>query len=131
MSRAAERRTLGRSRQHRATDVRLITRSIIRSAHALNPDQGRCRSCDCLRDSCATIQLAIARSLKGIPGVSDVRPRRWWVRSPDVHVRFQYQGREYVVWEPHGDNSRWWIGPEDENAPHVPLDEVEGGIARS
>jgi hypothetical protein len=73
----------------------------------------------------------LARCLRDIPEVSDVRPRRWWVGSPDVHIRFQYQGREYVVWEPYGDNSRWWIGPDDENAPHVPLDDLERAVARA
>ena len=72
----------------------------------------------------------LARRLRDIPGVSDVRPRRWWVRYPDVHIRFRYQGREYVVYEPYGDNSRWWIGPDEENTPHVPLDGLERAIAR-
>jgi hypothetical protein len=40
-----------------------------------------------------------------------------------------YRGREHIVWEPYGDNSRWWIGPEDESAPLIPLDEVERAIA--
>jgi hypothetical protein len=61
----------------------------------------------------------------------DVRPRKWWVGSPDVHIRFRYHDREYIVWEPWGDNSRWWIGPDDENAPHFPLDELERALSRS
>ncbi len=73
----------------------------------------------------------LARRLRDITGVSNVRPRKWWVGSPDVHIRFQYHGRECIVWEPFGDNSRWWIGPDDENAPFVPLDELESAIARS
>ena len=72
----------------------------------------------------------LARHLRGIPGVSDVRPRRWWVGSPDVPIRFRYQCREYIVCEPYADNSRWWIGPDDENAPQIPLDELERAIAR-
>jgi len=43
---------------------------------------------------------------------------------------FKYQGHECVVWEPYGDSSRWWIGPDDKNAPHVPLDEIEHAMAR-
>src|SRR5215467_12373402 len=72
----------------------------------------------------------LAHRLRDIPGVSDVRPRRSWVGSPEVRIRFQYQGHECVVWEPYGDSSRWWIGPDDKNAPHVPLDEIEEAIAR-
>jgi hypothetical protein len=71
----------------------------------------------------------LARVLRQIDGVSDVRPRRWWTGSPDVHIRFQYRGREYVVWEPFADNSRWWIGPDDTDAAHVPLDELERAVA--
>jgi len=72
----------------------------------------------------------LARRLRDVAGVSDVRPRRWWVGSPDVHIRFRYHDREYIVWEPFGDNSRWWIGPDDENSPHIPLDELERAISR-
>jgi hypothetical protein len=72
----------------------------------------------------------LARRLRDIPGISDVRPRRWWVGSTDVHIRFRYRGREYLVWEPYEDNSRWWIGPEDESDPFISLDEVERAIAR-
>lgn len=71
----------------------------------------------------------LARVLRQIDGVTDVRLRRWWVGSPDVHVHFQYRGREYVVWEPFGDNSRWWIGPDDTDAAHMPLDDLERAVA--
>ena len=73
----------------------------------------------------------LAKRLLAIPGISDGRPRRWGVGPPDVHIRFRYRGQECVVWEPYGDNSRWWIGPDDETAPHVPLDELERAIAAS
>jgi hypothetical protein len=73
----------------------------------------------------------LARVLRQIDGVTDVRRRRWWDGSPDVHIRFQYRGREYVVWEPFGDNSRWWIGPDDTDAAPMPLDELERVVAGS
>lgn len=73
--------------------------------------------------------LRLARVLRSIDGVSDVRRRRWWVGSPDVHIRFLYLGREYMVWEPYGDNSRWWIGSEDTNAPHSSIVGLERAIA--
>ena len=71
----------------------------------------------------------LARVLRQIEGVTDVRPRRWWIGSPDIRIRFRYRGREYVVWEPFGDNSRWWIGPDDDDAAHLPLDELERAVA--
>lgn len=73
----------------------------------------------------------LARRLRAVPGVTDVRPRRWWVGSPDVHIRFRYRDCEYVVWEAYGDSTRWWVGPQDENAPHAPLDDLERVIARA
>jgi hypothetical protein len=71
----------------------------------------------------------LASVLDRIDGVSAVHRRRWWSGSPDVHVRFQYCGREYLVWEPHGDSSRWWIGPDDDTAEHVSLADVERAVA--
>jgi len=36
----------------------------------------------------------LARVLCQVEGVADVRRRRWWVGSPDVHIRFLYRGQE-------------------------------------
>ena len=55
----------------------------------------------------------IARLLESVEGVSDVRrwrPFRGW---GEMRLRFSYRGVECVVWEPFGDNSRYWIGPEE------------------
>jgi hypothetical protein len=70
----------------------------------------------------------LAGLLGRVDGVSDVRRRRWWIGSPDVHIRFRYHGREYIVWEPWGDNGRWWIGPDDPEAEHVSLEAVERAV---
>lgn len=63
----------------------------------------------------------IARLLGQINGVSDIRVRRPFSKWEDVHVWFRYMDREYVVLEPFGDNSRYWIGPNEpaENALDV------------
>ena len=71
----------------------------------------------------------VRRALRDIDGVSDVRPRRWWVGSPEIHIRFTYREREYIVWEPFGDNSRWWIGPDDTDSPHEDVEDLERAIA--
>jgi hypothetical protein len=71
----------------------------------------------------------LARALRGIDGVVDVRPRKWWAGSPEVHIRFMYLGREYLVWEPFGDNSRWWVGPEDTATPHPGIVGLERAVA--
>ena len=56
----------------------------------------------------------IGEILSAVGGVTDVRVRRSSRESRDVHVTLKYLGAEYIVWEPFGDNSRYWIGPEKE-----------------
>jgi hypothetical protein len=34
----------------------------------------------------------LAGALRQVDGVTDVRPRKWWTGSADIHIRFQYQG---------------------------------------
>lgn len=58
---------------------------------------------------------AIVRLLATVDGVTDVRPRKLFGESPETHVQFKYRGEQYVVWEPYGDNSRYWIGPREPN----------------
>jgi hypothetical protein len=55
----------------------------------------------------------IAAVLKGIEGVTDVQLRGSFLTSDDVRVAFLFSGHPCLVWEPFGDNSRYWIGPED------------------
>lgn len=35
----------------------------------------------------------------------------------EVRIEFRFQGDEYQVWEPYGDNSRYWVGPKDDSIP--------------
>ncbi|MGQ0620019.1 MAG: hypothetical protein ACT4QA_08905 [Panacagrimonas sp.] len=56
----------------------------------------------------------IARLLKGFGGVSAIHTRKPFSSSNSIHVSFHYMGREFIVWEPFGDNSRYWIGPKHE-----------------
>jgi hypothetical protein len=53
----------------------------------------------------------IARLLTEVDGVSDVRRRRLFSKWDEIHIWFKYANQTYVVWEPFGDNSRYWIGP--------------------
>jgi hypothetical protein len=73
----------------------------------------------------------IAKLLAQVEGVSDVGCRKMFAKSSDVHIEFQYLGRPYIVWEPFGDNSRYWIGPADmvAGAPDVSKLEHPGDIA--
>lgn len=48
----------------------------------------------------------LIRLLRSVPGVTDVR-RRWFNSD---RVTFKFHGKDAVVHEPWGDNSRYWIG---------------------
>jgi hypothetical protein len=48
----------------------------------------------------------------------------------DVHVRFRYRGATFVVWEPHGDSSRYWIGPEDPERPRMDVGDLQATFDR-
>ena len=50
---------------------------------------------------------SLLRILRAVPGVSDVRRER----SGDNRITFRFMSLAYVVNEPWGDNSRYWIGP--------------------
>ena len=64
----------------------------------------------------------VAQVLQRTEGVTDIELRRRFSSESEVHVRFKYQGCRCIVWEPYGDNSRYWIGPEN-------MTVVEGNIA--
>lgn len=56
----------------------------------------------------------IASLLDAVDGVSNIRLRKPFSSSSDVHLEFKYQGKDFMVWEPYGDSSRYWIGPTEE-----------------
>jgi hypothetical protein len=70
--------------------------------------------------------------LTQIEGVTDVQLRKMFSKSSDIHVTFKYMGQPYIVWEPFGDNSRYWIGPADmvEGAEDVPDIQHPSDLAR-
>lgn len=57
--------------------------------------------------------------------ISEVNRRRIFSGSGDVHVRFKYSGYPCVVWEPYGDSSRYWVGPENPETFKEDLRSVE------
>ena len=68
-----------------------------------------------------------ARVLRGVEGVTDVRVRRLFGPEPDVHVTFSFRGCRCMVWEPFGDNSRYWVGadaPEDGVVDVAPIEQA-------
>jgi hypothetical protein len=72
----------------------------------------------------------IARLLVGIDGVTDVRTRKLFGASDDIRVEFKYLNLDYVVWEPYGDSSRYWIGPKNSSEGSVDIVDLEAAFKR-
>jgi len=55
----------------------------------------------------------VCRVAASIPGAIIVRrPRFLSSLREEVFCEFEVEGVRFVAWEPFGDNSRYWIGPE-------------------
>ena len=58
----------------------------------------------------------IRKLLSEKDGVSDLRARKLFAGGDDeFRLGFNYFGRSFLVVEPFGDNSRYWIGPENDS----------------
>jgi hypothetical protein len=55
----------------------------------------------------------IAKVLESLPGVLQLQKGSSF-GGEEVRIKFTYHGINCVVWEPFGDNSRYWIGPANE-----------------
>lgn len=53
----------------------------------------------------------ISALLATVDGVSNISLRKPFSSSSDVHLEFEYRGKDFMVWESYGDSSRYWIGP--------------------
>ena len=69
---------------------------------------------------------AACRIARGIPGAQVVRQPQllsWW--REDVFCEFVIGTSRFEIWEPFGDNSRYWIGPAGVNAGDMqPTEEI-------
>jgi hypothetical protein len=63
----------------------------------------------------------IAKLFTSTGGVTKVRIRKLLDSGNENRLEFEYLGGNFVVWEPYGDNSRYWIGPKDakERLPQI------------
>jgi len=57
----------------------------------------------------------IFRVLQATEGVADVK-RNWF---SEAHITFNYRGEPFVINEPWGDSSRYWVGPQDAETSKV------------
>lgn len=70
----------------------------------------------------------IARLLAEVDGVTDVRTRKLFSGSSEIHVEFKYLNRDYIVLEPYGDNSRYWIGPKNPEENAGDISQIENAL---
>ncbi|MCW5574222.1 MAG: hypothetical protein KIT37_14465 [Steroidobacteraceae bacterium] len=63
--------------------------------------------------SCSVRDLV--KVIAAVEGVTDAKAGRPSSSERDVRATFRYQGDEFAVVEPFGDNSRYWIGPVSDN----------------
>ena len=59
---------------------------------------------------------SVSRFFARCPGVQIEQQRRPFEVGNEVHTAFKFEGTTFVVWEPYGDSSRFWIGPQKEVA---------------
>lgn len=57
----------------------------------------------------------LLRVIASSEGVASAVIGKGHTGGADVRATFRYQGEDYVVTEPFGDNSRYWIGPVERN----------------
>lgn len=67
----------------------------------------------------------IARLLSSVEYVTDIQRRKIFSAAADVHLSFNYIGQPYIVWEPYGDSSRYWIGPGLDTERDVDITPIE------
>jgi hypothetical protein len=56
--------------------------------------------------------------------IKNIRMRKPFTNS-EYRIKFEYNGVDCVVWEPFGDNSRYWIGPENPEANKIDVKKVQ------
>ncbi|HSN21269.1 MAG TPA: hypothetical protein VLS49_11360 [Usitatibacter sp.] len=71
-----------------------------------------------------------AKILKNVPNVSDVRLEGHFGGVNDIRVSFKYFGQDYVVWEPYGDNTRYWIGPRELSTTSRSIEEIQKAFSQ-
>ena len=67
----------------------------------------------------------VAVLLRSAPNVADIGVRKLFSPVQDIHIEFTYMGTAFIVWEPFGDNSRYWIGPKDKEHSQINVSALE------
>ncbi|MCP5005046.1 MAG: hypothetical protein GY941_14095 [Planctomycetes bacterium] len=67
----------------------------------------------------------IVNLLSTITSVSNIKRRKLFDFKDENHIEFKFLGFDCIVWEPYGDNSRYWIGPKEEKKKKVDILVIE------
>jgi hypothetical protein len=70
----------------------------------------------------------VARIIANIDGVTEVRVRKPFTKWEEIHIWFKYLNHECVVWEPFGDNSRYWIGSKNPKETTTDMNKIENAF---
>ena len=75
----------------------------------------------------------IIKILSALKGVTNIQKKKLFQRldetySDTIHFKFRYKNTEFIVWEPYGDNSRYWIGPKDDKSQDIDITEIESAF---
>lgn len=58
--------------------------------------------------------------------ITNLKRRKLFQNFEDsIHIKFVYKEQEFIVQEPYGDSSEYWIGPYDETAQSTSIAEIE------
>ena len=72
----------------------------------------------------------VARILSKVDGVAEVRVRKLFSRWEEIHIWFKYMNHDCIVWEPFGDNSRYWIGSKTLKEATLDMSKIENAFKR-
>jgi hypothetical protein len=79
--------------------------------HDIKDSQGRILAFEI--DNLFVSRRHVCRILRTIPGLLVLRTPCFLTRSKEEEFcEFELGGQKFTAWEPFGDNSRYWIGPE-------------------
>jgi hypothetical protein len=70
----------------------------------------------------------VARTLSNVDGVTEMHRRRLFSKWEEIHLWFRYLNHDCVVWEPFGDNSRYWIGSKRAGEATLDMSKVENAF---
>src|SRR6185436_1214745 len=69
--------------------------------------------------------MTIAKIISKNLGVTKTKLRKLFDNKNENHLEFEFDNGHFVVWEPFGDSSRYWIGPKDSRQTLPQIAQIE------